>query len=267
MNIPASGVPAAPEQAIMPARRLFRAYFNETKFECIGAVRTLAFAIPFLLLPLLIYLLFGVVMAAEAVAKDPKIADILFCGFSVFAVTGPGIFGVGCGLAIERDAGLMKLKRALPAPPGAYLLAKMLMSAAFATVAFTSVLISALLLGRLTLGASQLTAIAVVLILGSFPFSALGLFIGAYTSGSVAPAVANLVYLPMIWLGGIFIPLPKFLQAQAVIWPTFHLNQVALGVAGLRRFQFVPTLLSVGVLVGMTVLFGGLAIRRLARKG
>ncbi|MEJ0035392.1 MAG: hypothetical protein WDO68_04830 [Gammaproteobacteria bacterium] len=41
----------------------------------------------------------------------------------------------------------------------------------------------------------------------------------------------------------------------------------ALAVAGLEEFHFVSTLLSVGVLVGMTGLFGGLAIRRLARKG
>jgi len=256
-----------PVQPSMPARHVLRAYFNETKFECIGAMRTLAFAIPFLLLPLLVYLLFGVVMAAEAAAKDRTLGDVLFCGFAVFAVTGPGIFGVGCGLAIERDAGLMKLKRALPAPPGSYLLAKMIMATVFATLAFSSVLITALLVGSLTLSASQLVSIAALLIIGSVPFSAMGLLIGACTSGSVAPAVANLVYLPMLWLGGLFIPLPKFLQGQAVIWPSYHLNQLVKGAAGLTEFQLAPTLTSVGVLVGMTVLFGGLAVRRLARKG
>jgi ABC-2 type transport system permease protein len=267
MSTVASSTLVNPVPLSMPARRVFRAYFNETKFECIGAMRTLAFAIPFLLLPLLVYLLFGVVMAAEAAAKDPGVADFLFCGFSVFAVTGPGIFGVGCGLAIERDAGLMKLKRALPAPPGSYLLAKMIMATVFATMAFTAVLITALLAGSVTLSASQFVSIAALLIIGAVPFSAMGLFIGAYTSGSVAPAVANLVYLPMLWLGGLFIPLPKFLQGQSVIWPSYHLDQLVLGAAGIREFHWASTLTSVGVLVAMTVLFGGLAVRRLARKG
>jgi ABC-2 type transport system permease protein len=253
--------------ALMPRRRILGAYLNEAKFEFVGALRTPAFAVPFLLLPMLIYLLFGVGIAADEVAKNPALANYLFCSFSVFAVSGPAIFGVGCGLAMERDAGLMKLKRALPLPHGAYLLAKMLMAMVFAAISFTSLLITALLVGKLTLGALQLTALAVVMVVGVLPFCALGLFIGTYVSGSAAPAISNLVYLPMMWLGGLFVPLPKFLQAQSMIWPSFHLNQIATGVSGLDAFHSVPTLLSVGVLVGVTVLFGSLALRRLARKG
>jgi ABC-2 type transport system permease protein len=267
MAFSANNLAAASAPRVMPKRRILGAYFNETKFEFIAATRTIAFAVPFLLLPVLTYLLFGVVVASEAIAKSPNLANLLFCGFSVFAVTGPGIFGVGVGLAIERSAGLMQLKRALPVPPGSYLIAKMLMAMLIAVVTFGALLITALLAGRLTLSVSQLASIAVVMIIGSVPFSALGLFIGAHVSGSVAPAIANLVYLPMLWLGGIFIALPKVLQSQQVIWPTFHLSQLAMGVAGLKEFHVVPSMLSIGVLVGVTILFGGLAIRRLQRRG
>lgn len=267
MDLPTSGVSLHPVRPFMPARRVAGAYFNETKFEFIAGLRAIAFSVPFLLLPLIVYLLFGVVFAADAVTKNPNVANYLFCSFSVFAVTGPGIFGIGCGLAIERDSGFMKLKRAMPVPPGSYLIAKMLMSMLFGTLAFTSLLIPALLVGKLTLGAWQIVAVGAVMIVGALPFSAMGLFIGAHVSGTAAPAVANLVYLPMLWLGALFIPLPKFLQAQAVIWPSFHLNQIATGVAGLKEFHSVPILWSVAVLVGVTILFGGLAIRRLARKG
>lgn len=266
-TLASTGVSRQPSQPLMPNRRLIRAYLNEAKFEFVGALRMPAFAVPFLLLPVMIYLLFGVVMSADAIAKNPSLADFLFCSFSAFAIIGPGIFGVGCGLALERDAGLMKLKRALPLPPGAYLLAKMLMALVFAALTFTSLLVTALLVGKLTLGVWQLAAITVVMIVGVLPFCAIGLFIGAHVSGSAAPAIANLVYLPMLWLGGLFVPLPKFLQGQAVIWPSFHLNQIATGVAGIEAFHFVPTLLSLAVLVGVTVLFGGFGIRRLARKG
>jgi len=256
-----------PARPPMPTRRILGAYFNETKFEFLGALRTIGFAVPFLLLPVMIYLLFGVAMAGDAVTKNPRVADFLFCGFSVFAISGPAIFGIGVGVAMERDAGLLKWKRALPLPPGSYLLAKMSMAIIFAVLTFTSLLITALIVGKLMFSAGQLAALAVVMILGALPFVAIGLFIGVYFSGSVAPAIGNLVYLPSIWLGGLFIPLPKFLQAQAVIWPTFHLNQIATGITDLKEFHFVPTLVSTGVLVGMTVLFGGLAIHRLARKG
>lgn len=262
-----SGVSLPPARPPMPTRRILGAYFNETKFEFLGALRTIGFAVPFLLLPVMIYLLFGVAMSGDAITKNPRVADFLFCSFSVFAISGPAVFGIGVGLAMERDAGLVKWKRALPLPPGSYLLAKMLMAMIFAALTFTSLLITALIVGKLTLSAGQLTALAAVMIIGALPFVALGLFIGVYFSGSVAPAIGNLVYLPSIWLGGLFIPLPKFLQAQAVVWPTFHLNQIATGIAGLEEFHVVPSLVSLGVLVGVTVLFGGLAIHRLARKG
>ena len=99
------------------------------------------------------------------------------------------------------------------------------------------------------------------------PFCAIGLFIGAYASGTSAPAFVNIVFLPMLWLSGLFIPLPKFLEQWAVIWPAFHLNQVALGSAGVSEFTFIKPAISAAVLVGVTVVFGGLAMRRLAVKG
>ena len=53
-----------------------------------------------------------------------------------------------------------------------------------------------------------------------------------------------MLFLPMLWLSGLFIPLPKFLEPWAVIWPAFHLNQVALGLAGVSEFSFLPPAIS-----------------------
>ena len=253
--------------APMPIGRILRAYAKEVKYESLRMLRSPAFAIPFLILPVPVYLFFGVVLAGPAVAKNPAAANYLFSGFSVFAVMGPALFGAGCALAVERDAGFLKLKRALPAPGGAYLLAKMLMSMVFAALAMASMLAAAILAGSVSLTIDQLLIIAVVMIVGAVPFCAIGLFIGSCTSGSSAPAFANIVFLPMLWLSGLFIPLPTVLEKWAVIWPAFHLNQVALGSAGVSAFTFINPVISAAVLVGVTVLFGGLAIRRLARRG
>jgi ABC-2 type transport system permease protein len=254
-------------RGLMPIRRILRAYVTEIKYESLRMLRSPAFSFPFLLMPVPVYLFFGVVLAGPAVANKPGLADYLFSGFSVFAVMGPALFGVGCVLAIERDAGLLKLKRAQPAPGGAYLLAKMAMGMVFAAAAMSTMLVAGLVAGQISLSASQLAIMTVVMVVGAVPFAAIGLFIGAYVSGSAAPAFANLVFLPMLWLSALFIPLPKFLERWAVIWPAFHLNQVALGSAGVSEFSFMPPAISAAVLVGVTVIFGGLAIRRLARLG
>jgi ABC-2 type transport system permease protein len=252
---------------LMSIRRILHAYVAEIKYESLRMLRAPSFSIPFLLMPVPVYLFFGVMLAGPAAASKPGLADYLFSGFSVFAVMGPALFGVGCVLAIERDAGLLKLKRAQPAPGGAYLVAKMAMGMVFAAAAMSTMIVAGVVAGKISLSASQLAIMAVVMVVGSVPFAAIGLFIGAYVSGSAAPAFANLIFLPMLWLSGLFIPLPKFLERWVVIWPAFHLNQVALGSAGVSEYSFMPPAISAGVLVAVTVICGGLAIRRLARLG
>jgi ABC-2 type transport system permease protein len=161
----------------------------------------------------------------------------------------------------------MRLKRAQPAPTGSWLVAKMIVAFAFAILTYMPVLAAAVALGRLTMNVIELANMSIVLLAGALPFAALGLLIGALVSGSAAPAYTNLIYLPMLWLSGMFFPLPKILHSQTIIWPAFHLNQAALSVAGIDKFVFIPPQLAVGVLIGLTVLCSSLAIWRLARKG
>jgi ABC-2 type transport system permease protein len=267
MNTLASTLPMAGPAPLMPLRRLLRAYLNETRSQFIQALRAPAFAFPFLLLPVPLYLFFGVVMAGSAkeVIANPVLRNYTFSAWCSMAVMGPAIFGIGIGLAMDREANLLKLKRALPLPAGSYLIAKILMSLAFAAISVGLVTIAALFVGKLTMSAGGLIAMDLVLILGAIPFCAIGLFIGAHTSGNAAPAWANLVYLPGIWLSGMFFPLPKFMQAWSVIWPAFHLNMTAIAAGGMK--VPVSPLLTSAVLVAISVLFGGLAIRRLARTG
>jgi len=247
--------------------RFLRAYLIEAKYEFLAALRAPAFAVPFLILPAAVYLFFGVLIAGSSKDAPPHIADFLLSGFAVFAVLGPALFGCGVGLALERESGLLRLKRAQPAPTGAHLVAKMLMAMAFAAIAAGSVLIAAVFAGKIGLSATQLLIMSVVFVAGSIPFSAIGLFIATHTSGNAAPGFANLVYFPMLYLSGLFIPLPKTLQHWTVIWPTFHLDQLALAAAGVKQYSFVNPLISAAVLLATTVVFGGLAIRQLQRKG
>ena len=261
---------AAPNHpAALPFGRLLRAYLMEAGLETLAALRTPGFALPFILVPVAIYLLFGVVIAGNAGADSeygPAIADYLFSGFSVLAAVMPGIFS-SVIIATEREGNLLKLKRAMPLPPGATIIAKTLMAMGVAAIAVTIVAAAALMVDKITLSLAQVAIIWCVLIIGTIPFSAIGLLLGTMVSSSAAPAWGNLVFLPMLWLSGLFIPLPDFLEQWVVIWPTFHLNQLALGLAGVEQFAFIAPAIAAAVLIGLTVLCGGLAIRRLARVG
>ncbi|HEX7111354.1 MAG TPA: hypothetical protein VF216_02840 [Mizugakiibacter sp.] len=75
--------------------------------------------------------------------------------YCVFGVMSPGLFGFGVSLALERDGGLLTLKRALPAPPGAYLLGKMPMAMAVAGLVVLVLPANALMLAHVRLTPRQ----------------------------------------------------------------------------------------------------------------
>lgn len=253
----------------LPLARVARAYLDHARYETVSALRNAGFAPPFVLVPVAIYVLFGVVISGNAAQHGPYgagIANYLFSGFAAMAAMMPGLFS-GVILAQEREGRLLDLKRAMPLPPGAVVAAKVAMSLAVAALAVTLVVAAALVAGRLTISPVQVAIVWAVLVAGTIPFSAIGLLIGAYSSGSAAPAWGNLVFLPMMGLSGLFIPLPKALEPWVVLWPAFHLNQLALGMADVRQFRFVPPSFAFMVLLAVTLVCGGLAIRRLARVG
>lgn len=249
----------------IPTRRLVRAYLAEARYESVRMLRAPGFAIPFLGLPVLLYLLFAVLIAGAATRDNPAVASFMFTGFAVFGIIGPGMFGFGVVVATERDQGLLRLKRALPMPPAAYLLAKVVMAMLFSAIILATLLAAGLTLGHVTLNAGQIIRFLVTGVLGAVPFCALGLLIGVWTTGRSSPAIVNLIYLPMLHLSGLFYPLPKILQSMAPVWPAHHLHQLALATVGAASRGDAIT--HAAVLAGVTVLCGLLALRRLARIG
>ena len=252
-------------RAPMTFARVLRAYLVEAKYECLRMLRTPAFAIPFLALPIFLYLLIGVLVVGQSTNADPRLPLFMFTAFVVFAATSPGMFSFGQGLAVERQSGVLNLKRAQPMPAAAYVVAKILMALASATIVMIVLIPLAIAFGHISLTAAQIVGVAGAGVLGTVTFCAIGLFIGTLVSGTAAPAVVNLIYFPMMYLSGMFFPLPKILAPWALMWPTFYLDQLVYSAGGGR--SAIAANICAAVLVGLTVLCGGLAVRRLARLG
>lgn len=263
---PAAVLPLEHTLIPMSRSRVLGAYLTEARCELLHMLRSPVFVIPFLILPAGIYLLITMLTSYQ-VPSTPGVQTFLLAGFCVFAITGPTLFGVGCPLAVERDTGLMRLKRAQPAPTGAYLLAKTLMAMVFAAVAMGSILVAALATGKLGLSGGRLLGVSAVLIAGAVPFCAIGLCIGAHVRGSAAPGITHLFYMPMLYLSGLFFPLPPVLRSWAIVWPAFHLDRLALGIAGIAVPAPIAPAASIAYLAAIAVGCGAIAIRRLARVG
>jgi hypothetical protein len=126
----------------------------------------------------------------------------------------------------------------------------------------------AVFIGKVPLTFLQALELFVINVLGALPFCAIGMFVGSLVSGQASPAIVNLIFLPMAFLSGLWLPLqfmPKFLADIAPAWPAFHLAQMALATVG------APSVGSfsghVAVLAGITLVFFLLAMRRMHGSG
>ena len=122
------------------SRRVLSAYLEETRCEALRLLRNPALVFPVMLMPVALYALFAVVIAGEAIDKDPHLGVFMFTAFSVMGISMPALFGLSSSLALEREMGLLQLKRAQPAPTGSWLVAKIFCGVAFGALAFLLVL-------------------------------------------------------------------------------------------------------------------------------
>ena len=250
----------------MSSSRLLAAYLGEMRMEFVKSLRTPAFAVPTLLFPIMFYLLFGIFLGS--MRGNAGQAAFTFATYGVFGTMGPGLFGFGVSLAIEREQGLLTLKQALPQPPGAYLLARAFMAMVF--VAIISVLLTslALFVGHVPLTFTQGISLFAINVFSVLPFCAMGMFLGSVVSGQASPAIVNIIFLPMAFLSGVILPLqmmPKVVGAIAPIWPAYHQAQMALFTVGAPSAGSFSG--HVAVLAGMTLFFFLLAVRRMHGSG
>jgi ABC-2 type transport system permease protein len=107
--------------------------------------------------------------------------------------------------------------------------------------------------------------VAAVMSLGVIPACAIGLFIGAWAPASSASAIANIVYLGMAFLSGLFFPLSGVMHDIRFIWPTYHLKQLAMASAGMPSEGTLAS--HAGVLAVLSLALILAASRKLARRG
>jgi ABC-2 type transport system permease protein len=208
-----------------------RIYVTEARHEFLKLIRIPIFAVSTIALPVMFYLLFGLAFGGGEAGGVAR-ATYMMATYGTFGVIGAALFGFGVSVAVERGQGWMRLKRVSPMPPQAYFLAKVVMSTSIAVLIIGLLFILGATLGGVRMPAIQWISLALVLILGALPFSAMGLAFGYLIGPNSAPALLNLFYLPMAFASGLWIPihqLPAFVQGIAPALPPYHFAQLALG--------------------------------------
>jgi ABC-2 type transport system permease protein len=250
-------LPAAPSSL----GRTARIFFNETRFEFLRALRTRAFSLSIIGFPVMFYVLFGLVMNRNETIDGVNVAKYMLGGYAVFGALGAAIFGIGVGMALDLSAGWLELKRASPMPPLAYLLAKCCSAMGFGVIIVSVLTGLGLAFGHVHITLAEYAHIIGLTIVAAVPFACLGLVIALLAPPASAGGIANLVYLPMSFCSGLWVPLkflPHVMQQGAKALPTYHLAQLMLHSLG------APTYGSTAShwfgLLGFTLVMMGIAV-------
>ncbi len=177
------------------------------------------------ILPLILLLIVGLVYGDTTIDGEPA-APYLVAGMLGFGVVATAYAGLAINVVIRRESGVLKRVRGTPLPPAGYL---------GAVIVSTLVVLGVEALAQVLIGRYVLDAgfpespggLAVALLLGVAAFSALGLATTAIVrSAEGSSAIVNAIYLPMVFISGVFFSvgaLPGFLEAIAEVLPLTYL--------------------------------------------
>ncbi|RUO65429.1 ABC-2 type transport system permease protein [Pseudidiomarina planktonica] len=231
---------------------MFAIHQAEAKYDLLSLWRTPGFYLPAILFPVVFYYFFGVVFSFSSGA-----APQMLVAYSCFGVIGPALFNFSVAVASDRVHGWMALKRLSPMPLSAYMLAKYVSSTVFAVVILALLFTLSAVVADVNLWTWQWASLALILLAGTLPFALLGLLLGLVCSDKSVPGVVNLIYLPMAFLSGLWVPftiLPDYVQRIAEFLPTYHLSQLAFKIIDADQGQ--PVWLHLGYLVAFSLVLG-----------
>jgi len=235
----------------------------EAKTETTRLFRTPGFSIPTILFPLMFYTFFGILFSMNKATMP----TYLMATYATFGVIGPALFSFGVGIAIERGQGWFDLKEISPMPASAYIISRIILTLIFSLIIIILLFLLGAVFGEVRLFRSQWLLMMITLLLGSLPFCAIGMTLGLYLKASSAPATVNLIYLPMGFLSGLWLPitfLPDFMQQFANLLPPYHLAQLVLKIVGMDIGA--PIFLHIGILAAYTLVFMFLALKAYNKK-
>lgn len=213
-------------------------YWKEAKYELLRSLRLQVYTFSVIGFPVMFYILFGLFITRGQTLSNLSASTYLLATYGTFGIMGASLFGTAGALSAERGLGWLQVKRASPMPPIAYFTAKIVKGVIFSIVVVLCLLALGIAFGNVHIAFFTALKLIFILAAGSLPFCAMGLAIGYFAGPNSAPSVINMIYLPLSFCSGLWVPfmfLPKFLQQLAQFLPSYHLSQLALGVIGAGR--------------------------------
>jgi len=230
------------------------------KYQLLETIRVPIAVVGSAFFPAVSMLFFVVPFAGD----DPVGATLATASMVTFAVMSANIFQYGIGVAEDRVQPWDPYSRTLPTGPAPRFAGRILAGLAISFVSLLPVLVIAALLteARISPGAFLLATATVVLV--AVPFTLMGLAIGYSMPSKAAIVVAQLVFFPLAFGGGLLTGpgnAPGFIETIAPFLPTRGAVELMWAAVG----DFRPATLSVvmlGVWIVLLAAVAGWAYRR-----
>jgi len=192
-----------------------------------------------------------------------NIADINYQGYKGFIIPGiaamaimqNGIFSVVFTLLSYKNQGVLRRLQATPISPSHFIVGHLISRVTIIILQTFLLLIMGVFILGVSIGQGSIMAwinILLLSLLGGVLFLSIGLAISSLApSEDSAPALANLVTFPMLFLSGVFFPidfLPKFVGYVSNILPLTHLAQ-GIRLSALYGNSTLTTLPQIGITV------------------
>lgn len=236
-----------PEQAVEP-RSAIHPYLQAGRYELLRLAREPIYTSCVIGFPVLLFVLFGLGSGTTQFHGYP-LPRYLVASYSSFGAMGAALFAVAGGIAHERGHGWLELLRAFPMPAGAYLFAKLLASLCFGVAVLLILLGLGYATTNLQISAAQALDLLLATVASVLLFACMGVALGLLLPANGAPAVLNLVFLPLSLCGGLWIPLeslPKWLQAIAPALPSYYSGRLALHALGYGSGDAIAAVAAMG---------------------
>jgi ABC-2 type transport system permease protein len=185
-------------------------------------------------LPIMFFCFFGLPKLHTTMTAGVSVGAYVLASMAAYSMSNVLVYNIGIGQANQRARKLDLLQRATPLPGWIALAANMVGGIALALLGLVGLLAVGAIAG-VSLPLERWALLVVAVVYGSLPMLGLGLLLGNGTGPNVAPALASIIYLPMAFASGLFIPLqqmPDFIQKFGTYLPLYHLGQLGWNVVG-----------------------------------
>ncbi|MFF4208099.1 ABC transporter permease [Streptomyces sp. NPDC001796] len=223
------------------------------RLEVRRTLRDVGFVIGGVAMPVMMYLLFTNIGEDDGGWRTASMV-----GMAAYGAVGSAL-NTGGGVAEDRAIGWLRQLRVTPMTPRQVVAGRALTGSVTVLPAIVAVLAAGGLVNGVRLAAWQWSAIALVLWLGSIPFTLLGLGNG-YRLTAQTTGVTNMICnLGLAVLGGLWFPLslfPGWLRSVSAYTPTHRFAELGTSVAD----GHAPAPGAIAVLAAWLLVFGSYAV-------